>query len=209
MKTLIISLSNDINNNSKQIPELAPSEFVNFITVALEKTDDEAVVLNKVIKETSDEYSHIVILPTEYVLYNNYLDIIKEYYKDEKTIYCPLVELKDSEGNFKGVINSSIWWPSFTQQPGILDIEAAIKQVDTTLYGSLIPLSLLKKYKFKKDLNIYYQFEFLNKISSTNNKIQGVPKILLSVVFDYMVESCSKEKKAEMFENARKEYLKK
>jgi len=182
--------------------------FEDFVRVVVDEKNDEATVLNKAIKEAKDDYTHIVILPQDFSLNENYLSLIKEYCKDEKTVYLPLVELQDLEGNFKGVINSSFWWANFCIEQGKLDDSTALKQVDTTLYSGLIPLSVAKKYKFKKDLRIYYHFEFLNKITSSKVAVVGVPKILSTISYDYTLEGISKEEKIELFEAARKEYSK-
>jgi len=188
--------------------ETTPSDIpeIDFQIVKTIDKQDEATIINKIIKEIDSQYTHIIILPNNNYLYDNYLSIIQEYYDNDQSLYLPLISLSDNSNVFKGILNSSIWWPSLVQDPGVLDKQGALMQLDTTIYGGLIPIKILQKYNFKKDLNIFYQFEFLNKILSKKVNVIGVPKILASVSFDYSLEKIDKEEKIKLFENARKDY---
>ncbi len=203
MKILAIIIGNQTEKQPYQILEDVK---IDSLFVKIDDKLDEASMLNKVIKDIDSSYTHIVVLPEKFTLYKTYSSLVEEYYTDDKAVYLPLINLQDGDGNFKGIINSSIWWPSLTVEPGVLDSQSAYSQVDTTLYGGIIPVSIIKKYKFKKDLNIYYHFEFLNNILSKKVKVVGIPKILTTIVFDYTLESIPKEKKIEMFEAAREDY---
>jgi hypothetical protein len=206
MKILALIIKKEKDTQEKHIIE---DSNINSLVVSIPKGGCEATVLNKTIKDLKKEdCSHIVLLPNEAIVYDSYSLIAKEYLEDNKTIYLPLATLVDEEGNFKGIINSSAWWPRLTENPGDLDEKSALNQVDTTLYGGLIPLEIAKKHKFKKGLEIYYHFEFINKVISKSVKVKGIPKLLTKITYDYSLKNISREKKIEMFEAARKEYIK-
>jgi len=204
MKTLALIIKKEKDKLENHVIE---DNNIESLIVTIPKGECEATVLNKTIKSLKKEdYSHIILLPNEAIIYDSYCSITKEYLENDKTIYLPLSTLVDEKSNFKGIVNSSIWWPSLTENPGILDKRSALNQVDTTLYGGLIPLEIAKKYKFKKGLDIYYHFEFINKVISKKVTIKGIPKLLTKVTYDYSLKNVTKEKKIEMFEAARKEY---
>lgn len=171
-----------------------------------ECTEEEAI--NIAIEKV--ETDQIVIIPDGSTLSENYLNILSQYVKDDKAIYLPIGSYyydPENDNQFKGFLNTILWKPQVTDEVGKLTARVALKQIDHTLYGALIPTSILKENKFNKDIKYFSQFEFVNRILKAGVNIIGVPKMLFNLYKDYELKKENKEEKIKYFEEARKGYM--
>lgn len=154
--------------------------------------------------DAKTEADFFVKLPTEnFQLSDSFLQIIEEYL-DEETIILPLVLLGNE--STKGILNSCIWNINLNEDVGTLDFELAQKQIDLTLYGSIVPKKLYDEKTFNipdEFLPIYKDFYILNKLTKENVKVVGIPKILLTISEDLLYSNFSNEEKVSYFEKSK------
>lgn len=152
------------------------------------------------------EYDFVFILQNGSLVSQNFHNIFNEFVDNKEILYLPLVIL--SNENVKGVLNTSLYGNEVIEY-GILDHDYALHQVNTTLYGALIPSHLfLEESNYNKEIELYQHFYFLNKISHKDIVIQGIPKILLELKYDLSFEKYNKEDKLKWFKECRIEFLK-
>lgn len=148
-------------------------------------------------------FTHAVIIPNGSELTSNYLELLNVYYK-EGAVMLPLTVL--SSKSITGVLNNCIWNPNLTSIVGELEHELAIKQIDLTLFGALIPVELLVEDNFNSEIKYYQHFYFLNKVTYKDIEVIGVPKTLAFVNFDLSLEEVSNEEKIKYFNMAKEVY---
>ena len=165
-------------------------------TVKVSKLEDVANI-------DFEDYTHAIILPTESEISDNYLDIVDVYY-EQNAIMLPLVVMQTEK--ISGVLNTCIWNPNLTGQIGELDHELAIKQIDLTMFGALIPVAYLITENFNADIKFYQHFYFFNKVTYKDIKIIGVPKTIAAIQKDLSYSLISNEEKTKYFEMAKNIY---
>lgn len=176
-----------------------------------DKTEEE--VINEYISTLKeDEFTHICIINDGSILKDNFSRVMNTYVDNNETVYLPIVELNNDSDNkgvlsFKGFLNSSIWKPYFAEEVGVLDLPLSKRGVDLILYGALIPLSVVKKYKFKPEIKYYSSFEFLNRIINSSIPVLGIPKVTFKCITDYELKGVTKEEKVKFFKLATTDYL--
>lgn len=179
-------------------------------TVVTYTEDNEAKVINEYVKDLVG-FTHICIVSNGSVISESINTVIKSYIKDTEAVYLPLVSYlvpvpDTNEYDLKGVLNSCIWKPYLAHKTGVLNLDLSLKQLDTTLYGSFIPLTLLQKYLFKEDIKYFSFFEFLNRITYKKEKVIGIPKIGFHLKKDYELKSVDNKEKVIYFKQAQESY---
>jgi len=173
---------------------------------------EEAKAINEYVKSLIG-FTHVCMIPNGSVISESTNTVIKKYMKEEDSVYLPLVSylvpIPNSETNeydLKGILNSCIWKPYYAHKVGILNPELALKQIDTTLYGAFIPLTLLQKYLFKEDIKYFSFFEFLNRITYKKEKVIGIPKLGFHLKKDYELKTVENSEKVIWFKKAQESY---
>lgn len=178
-------------------------------TVRFEEGKEE-IGINAEVSNTDDSFTHVVVINAGSSLKDHFRTTAIEYVTYSNVVYLPLVELySDEDGaglDFRAFLNSSVWKPYFTDEPGILDAKLAKRGVDLILYGAIIPLAVLKAHPLKEDIKYYSYFEFFNRIIHNKTQILGLPKTMVKCIKDYELKSVSKEEKIEEFKKAQLEY---
>lgn len=177
-------------------------------------TKSEEEVLNDHISSLKDgEFTHICIINDGSLLRDFATDVFTTYVDNDETVYMPIVELcNDINGTkgkpmFKGFLNASIWKPYFAEELGILDQTLCIRGVDLLLYGALIPVSVVQKFKFKPEIKHYSFFEYLSRIVYSKIPVLGIPKVTLKCIKDYELKDLPKEEKLAAFKLAQASYM--
>lgn len=162
--------------------------------------------------DIENKVTHYCFIPNGSVFFPHYKKIAKHYVKDNKTVFLPCVEYlqPNEEGKedstFKAFLNTCMWKPYGLSPLGVLNEELAVKQIDTTLYGGLIPTSVYKKYRFKEKILYYTFYEYLNRIASKNVVIKGIPKVLVRCTFDLILGDVDQQEKVKYFRACQFEY---
>lgn len=168
--------------------------------------------VNKIINDVSN-FDYVCLVPNGSEMNTDSKKILLEHIKvtsQEYTgIYFPLV-LYNNE--VVTVLNKSIWNSAIASMPGILDIDLALKQIDSTIFGAFIPTNMFFDEKnYKTDLKYYQQYYFVNRISDNDeNVILGIPKILLTIKneWDFKMDNISQEDKLKYYNLSREEWSK-
>ena len=173
---------------------------------------EEVKALNEYVK-TLIGFTHVCIVPNGSVISEVTNTVIKKYVKDDNTVYLPLVSYlvpvpgsEPVDYDLKGVLNSCIWKPYLAHKVGILNQELSLRQIDTTLYGAFIPLTLLQKYTFKEDIKYFSFFEFLNRITYKKENVVGIPKLGFHLKKDYELKGVDNKEKVVYFKKAQESY---
>lgn len=168
----------------------------------INKTQDYSILF-----PVYSDCKYVCLLNEDMKIENNFLELFAEYnIEEDHTIYLPLVILENE--STKGVLNNCMWNPNLAVEVGCLDHDLALKQMDTTLYGALIPtMDFLSKEYYNKDVQFYQHFYFLNKYtSSEENLVVGIPKVLFSTSIDLSFEGIETDIKVKNFKLAKQEF---
>ena len=166
---------------------------------------------NKIINDVYN-FDYVCIVNNGSILEKNAKLIFNEYQQDReddvKEIYLPLVLCQVDKMAL--TLNKHIWNSMFGGTAGILDIDLSLKQIDSTLFGAFIPVSLaFDKEYYNEKLEYYQQYHILNNLAD-NNLVVGIPKITLSVNdWDFKLSELPNEVKIDNFNLAREKWNKK
>ena len=185
----------------------------------IKKTGDKITHLNvendlyyTSIPKVQGTFDYVMLLKGTVKLANNFRTIIEEHMiaprtledgKVEKQIYLPLVVLTNEK--MRGVLNSTLWNSNLAPEVGILEHDLAIKQLDTTLYGALVPYDVIfNESYYKPELKYYQHFHILNKFTKDEkNVVFGIPKTLLFTDVDLSFSTASNDEKIAQFKLAK------
>ena len=157
-------------------------------------------------------FDFICLIPDGSIL-NKYANLIfKDYYKNndenEYNIYLPFVFTMIGDNPL--ILNKHIWNSYICDNAGFLDLKTSLKQIDSTIFGSYIPVKLFfDNNNYNDDLLYYQQYYFLNSIvSDENNTVIGIPKIILTVNnWDYKLNDISNDEKIINFNLAKEKWI--
>lgn len=155
------------------------------------------------ISKIKDDFTHVVILPNGAEVSSEFLETVNVYSKED-AIMMPLVILNSEK--ITGILNTCVWNSNLTGEVGTLDHELAIKQIDLTLYGALIPKKFLEAENFNPETKCYQHFYFLNKVTYKDAEVIGVPKTLVSISQDMSYAELTNEEKIKLFNLAKEVY---
>lgn len=164
--------------------------------------NNEMFTLNAYIFTLKDDVSHVCLLPNGSEITNKYRTMM-ETYVEENALMLPIVEWTepDAEGKdeFKAFLNSYVYQSALTEELGIVDLKFAKQQLDNTLYGALLPVSILKENKFKEKFLYYNHNEYLCRLASKGVEILGVQKYCVKLKNDYALKGVDNETKTKYF----------
>jgi len=215
---IIVKTTNDKSETTKQSIEGAKlnSHKIEYSIgeVVADSRKQEAIALNTYIKSSLIKYDYICIIPSPSTVNEHIGQFIEDYIinnteivEQGKEMYLPLVELLQEDNKEfipKGFLNTCVW-KSYMQpeEVGFLDKTLANKQIDTTLYGCLIPQDIFEKINFDETFEYFYQFNAINKIVAQEITIVGIPKSFVALVHDYELKGEDETLKKEEFKKAK------
>jgi len=174
---------------------------------------EEAKALNNYLKNEKIDCDYICLIPQLSVVSPDLGEFIKSYILDkpiedaeETLVFLPLVELvaEGDEKISKGFLNTCPWKSYMhPEEVGILDNKLANAQVDTTLYGALIPIDVFTKIEINETLKFFYHFNLINQFTAQEIRIVGIQKAFLLLVHDYELKGENEAEKREDFNNAK------
>jgi hypothetical protein len=202
-------------NSINKLNEIGKKENVFYYNepIIIEALDrkEEAVKLNQYLardRKPGQDCDYYFIITNGSEVPKNLEELLVPYMDSEhenNTIYLPLVELGwyinegDKEISSKGFLNSCVWKSYIAEEVGVLDEKLARRQIDTVMYGCLLPSVLFQEHKFNEELKFFYQFDFFNKITNLGVKVIGIPKCSLFLSYDYELKAANVEEKREEF----------
>lgn len=161
--------------------------------------------VNKIINDVNN-FDYVCLINNGSTLNNNVRAIFNDYQRDGEGVtqetYLPFVLTVVDD---VPVTLNKLVWTAAADTPGILDINLAIKQADSTIFGAFIPVNMFFNSSFyDSDLKYYQQYKLLNHLADGDNMVIGIPKITLVVRnWDFKLDGLEKEEKLKYFNQAR------
>ncbi len=168
--------------------------------------------VNKVVNDVNN-FDYVCLVNNGSILSSSAKEIFEDYQvdRDDNIIesYLPLV--LSSVDNMAITLNKHIWNSMIASEAGVLDIDLAVKQVDSTIFGAFIPVSLFfNSAMYNKEVKFYQQYHLLNNLADGDNLVLGIPKITLTVNdWDFKLDGLDKEEKIKYFNLARDKWTRK
>jgi hypothetical protein len=104
---------------------------------------------------------------TDYVKENPFVDV-----------FLPIVNDIDSNGDFIGFMNESVWSYGFTEQQGFLNNETLFDYQNFQTSGGLYRTKkIIDSGKFKENIKLTFTYEFLLRLTHLGLNIMVVPKV--------------------------------
>lgn len=139
------------------------TDFATQFNLGVEKAKSEWVSL----LEFDDEYSNI--------WFKNVIEYRKAYPNFE--LFMPIIIDTDTQGNFIGFTNEAVWAQSFSDELGVLDLNALLSYQNFNIDGMVIKKSLFEDYGgFKSSIKLTFIYEFLLRMAFKDVKITTIPR---------------------------------
>jgi GT2 family glycosyltransferase len=117
--------------------------------------------------ELDDEYANI--------WFKNVVEYQKAY--PNVGIFMPIIIDTDAEGSFIGFTNEAVWAQSFSDELGVLDLNALLTYQNFNIDGMVIRKSLFDEFGgFKPSMKLTFIYEFLLRMAFKDVKITTIPK---------------------------------
>lgn len=164
--------------------------------------DNEAFTINSYVFTLKEEFTHVCLVPNGSELTNKFKAIVDTYI-EENTVMLPIVEWCEEneagEDSFKAFLNSYVYQSALTEEMGSVDLKFAKQQLDNTLYGALIPTSILKENKLKEKFLYYNHNEYLCRLANKGVDILGIQKYCFKLKVDYALKDVDNDTKTKYF----------
>lgn len=139
------------------------TDFASQVNLGVSKAKSEWVSF----LEYDDEYSNI--------WFSNFEKYKKAY--DSVGLFMPIVVDVDSQGSFIGFTNEAVWANSFSDELGILDLNALLTYQNFNIDGIIIKKSIFEEYGgFKSNIRLTFIYEFLLRMAFKDVRIMAIPK---------------------------------
>ena len=115
-----------------------------------------------------------------------------------------------TSGDITVIMNKQVWNQQLAYDAGVLDIDLAKRQIDSTIFGAFIPTNLFFNPDFyKKEIKYYQQYFVLNCLAD-KHLVLGIQKLLVTIDgWDFKLDDVSDEDKTKYFLMARENWIKK
>ena len=92
-------------------------------------------------------------------------------------LFMPIVVDTDANGNFIGFTNEAVWANSFSDELGILDLNALLAYQNFNIDGILIKKDVFEEHGgFKPSIKLTFIYEFLLRMAFKDVRIMTVPR---------------------------------
>jgi GT2 family glycosyltransferase len=92
-------------------------------------------------------------------------------------LFMPIIVDVDSKGLFVGFTNEAVWATSFSDEIGILDLNALLAYQNFNIDGIVIKKSYFDEYGgFKPSIKLTFIYEFLLRMAFKDVRIMTIPK---------------------------------
>lgn len=174
---LIIVVPKD-SETSKYIKSLDYGIISNKVTfVENDGETDFATQFNLGVTKAKSEWVSLLEFDDEYsnIWFKNVLEYRKAYPNFE--IFMPIIIDTDAQGNFIGFTNEAVWAQSFSDELGVLDLNALLAYQNFNIDGMVIKKSLFDEFGgFKSNIKLTFIYEFLLRMAFKDVKITTIPR---------------------------------
>jgi hypothetical protein len=157
-------------------PELAAIKTITRI-VEHDKGMDFASQVNYGVSQAKTEW--VTILEYDDELANIWLKNVVEYRKAFPTVglFMPIVVDVDAAGQFIGFTNEAVWANSFSDELGILDLNALLVYQNFNLDGIVIKKEIYEENGgIKPSIKLTFIYEFLLRMAFKDVRIMTIPR---------------------------------
>lgn len=147
----------------KVVENEGETDFATQVNLGVQKATSEWVSF----LEFDDEYSNI------------WFKNVVEYRKTNESVglFMPIVIDVDSNGAFIGFTNEAVWANSFSDELGILDLNALLTYQNFNIDGIVIKKSIIEEYGgFKPSIKLTFIYEFLLRMTFKDVRVMCIPK---------------------------------
>jgi hypothetical protein len=163
---------------SKYVKSLDFGEIKNSVTIAENDGEtDFASQINFGVKQSKSEWVSFLELDDEYA--NIWFKNVYEYMEAHNNVglFMPIVIDTDSNGNFIGFTNEAVWANSFSDELGILDLNALLTYQNFNIDGIVIKKSIYEEFGgFKSSMKLTFIYEFLLRMTFKDVRTMVIPR---------------------------------
>jgi len=117
--------------------------------------------------EFDDEYSNI--------WFDNFVKYRKAY--ENVGIFLPIIVDVDATGGFVGFTNEAVWANSFSDELGILDLNALLTYQNFNIDGIVMQKSIFNEHGgFKPSIKLTFIYEFLLRMTFKDVRVMCIPR---------------------------------
>lgn len=153
----------DIKNIVKIIENEGPTDFASQINLGVSKATSDWISF----LEYDDEYATI--------WFKNVVEYRKAF--DNVGIFMPIVVDVDGNSNFVGFTNEAVWANSFSDELGILDLNALLAYQNFSIDGIVMQKSIFEEFGgFKPSIKLTFIYEFLLRMTFKDVRVMTIPR---------------------------------
>lgn len=138
---------------------------------------DFASQINLGVSQAKSEWVSFLEFDDEYA--NIWFKNVVEYRKAHENVglFMPIVVDTDSNGNFIGFTNEAVWANSFSDELGILDLNALLTYQNFSIDGIVIKKSIYDEFGgFKPSIKLTFIYEFLLRMTFKDVRVMAIPR---------------------------------
>ena len=175
---------------------------------------DFASQVNLGVSKAKSEWISFLEFDDEYA--NIWFKNVVEYREAHENVglFMPIVVDTDSNGNFIGFTNEAVWANSFSDELGVLDLNALLTYQNFNIDGIVIKKSLYEEFGgFKPSIKLTFIYEFLLRMTFKDVRVMVIPRFgykhvnqRVSSLFDTYRETMDPVEAKWWLSQAKKEY---
>lgn len=154
-------------------------ETIKNITTVVENDGetDFASQVNFGVSKAKSEWVSFLEFDDEYA--NIWFDNVVKYRKayDNVGIFLPIIVDVDANGGFIGFTNEAVWANSFSDELGILDLNALLAYQNFNIDGIVMRKSIFNEHGgFKPSIKLTFIYEFLLRMTFKDVRVMSIPR---------------------------------
>lgn len=172
---IVVPKGSETSEYVKSLEYGAISDKVTF--VENDGTTDFATQFNLGVSKAKSEWVSLLEFDDEYanIWFKNVIEYRQAYPNFE--IFMPIIIDTDAQGNFIGFTNEAVWAQSFSDELGVLDLNALLAYQNFNIDGMVIKKSLFEDFGgFKSNIKLTFIYEFLLRMAFKDVKITTIPR---------------------------------
>lgn len=161
-----------------EIEKLNLSDKLEITTIYSKNVSDFCSLVNLGINKCDTEWFSILEVDDEYK--NVWLSSMNEYIQayPDVSIFLPVVKNINSNGEFIGFTNESVWAYGFSEQQGYLQNDVLLEYQNYQISGGLYKTkAIVDNGMLKENIKFTFGYEFLLRLTYNDVKIMTVPRV--------------------------------
>lgn len=138
---------------------------------------DFASQINLGVSKAKSEWVSFLEFDDEYA--NIWFKNVVEYRKAHENVglFMPIIVDTDLNGNFIGFTNEAVWANSFSDELGVLDLNALLTYQNFSIDGIVIKKSIYEEFGgFKPSMKLTFIYEFLLRMTFKDVRVMAIPR---------------------------------